>query len=123
MKAYAFAAIAAISAASLVGCSPSTNTLDPSVASAITTAYNDMCGPTGVVVSAEPFSAANPNIAKYLSEAQAICANGAPTNEVVAGFDIFDVYLDLSQALSAKGAVAPSVVKKAKALKLSAHHA
>lgn len=121
MKKYLLA-LPLVALGALAGCSTSTNTLDPGVSSAITTAFNDLCGPTGVVASAAPFSAANPNIAKYLSEAQAICANGAPTNEVVAGFDIFDVYLDLSQALSAKGAVAPSVVKKAKAPKLGAHH-
>lgn len=116
MKAYAFAAVAALYAASLAGCA-STSTLDPTVSADITTAYNAMCSPTGIVASAAPFAAANSNIAKYLSEAQAICANGAPTNEIVAGFDIFDVYLDLSQALNAKSSIA-----HAKALKAKAHH-
>lgn len=102
-------------AVGLSGCA-STVTLSPAVTSDITTAYNAMCSPTGVVASAAPFAAANANIAKYLSEAQTICANGAPTNEIVAGFDIFDVYLDLSQALSAKSAKFKPVVAHAKML-------
>ena len=102
------------SMAILPGCA-STNSLDPGVSNAITTAYTAMCGPAGIVASAAPF-AANPNVAKYLSEAQAICANGAPTNEIVAGLDIFNVYLDLSQALGNK-----SAVRNAKALKMNAH--
>lgn len=109
------ASLLAIGALGLEGCA-STMTLNPTVSADITTAYNAMCGANGVVAAAAPF-AANATVAKYLSEAQAICANGAPTNEIVAGFDIFDVYLDLSQAIGNKAGAT-----HAKALKLSAKH-
>ena len=105
MKAYALSAIAAISALSFSGCS-STGLITPSpaISNDIQTAYNAVCAPGGLLSAAAPF-ATNPVVATYYSEAQTLCANGVPSNEVVAGVDIFDLYLDLSTALSKKAAM------------------
>ena len=106
MKAYAFAAIAALSTVSLAGCSLVNGGLTPTpaVENDIQTAYNAICAPAGLLAAAAPF-ATNPAVATYYSEAQTLCANGVPSNEIVAGVDVFDLYLDLSTALSKKSAV------------------
>jgi hypothetical protein len=106
MKAYAFAAIAALSTASLAGCSMVNGGLTPTpaVENDIQTAYSAICGSAGLLAAAAPF-ATNPAVATYYSEAQTLCANGVPSNEIVAGVDVFDLYLDLSTALSKKSAM------------------
>ena len=97
MKAYAFAAIAALSTVSLAGCSLVNGAITPTpaVENDIQTAYNAICAPAGLLAAAAPF-ATNPAVATYYSEAQTLCANGVPSNEIVAGVDVFDLYLDLS---------------------------
>lgn len=115
MKAYAFAAVAALSCVSLAGCSLVNGAITPTPAaqSDIDTAFTAICGPAGLLVAAAPFATTG-NVATYYSEAQALCANGEPTNAIVAGIDIFDLYLDLSTALSKKSAIRQAKVLKAR---------
>jgi hypothetical protein len=119
MKAYANAAVAALTAASLAGCSLVNGQITPSPAlqNDIQIAYTAICGPGGLLDAAQPF-ATTPNVVTYYNDAKVICANGVPSNEIVAGVDIFSLYLDLSQALSKKATVA-----KAKVLMAHAHRA
>lgn len=121
MKIVATITAGAILAASLSGCS-SIGQLDPNsgAASAIHTAYTALCSPTGILTAAQPF-ASQPPVSTYYPEVVALCANGEPNNEITAGVDIFDLYVDVSQALAKRSAVPASQVKKAKALKASVH--
>lgn len=106
------------------GCSLVNGSITPSAttSSDIQTAWAAICSPAGLLAAAQPF-ANTPPVSTYYGEAQTICANGAPTNVIVAGLDIFDVYLDLSAALSKRGVVSKAVVAHARALKAKAKHA
>jgi hypothetical protein len=107
MKAYAFAAIAALSASSLAGCAITGGVVTPTVAtqSDIDTAFTAICGAGGLLAAAAPFATTGV-VATYYGEAVTLCANGEPTNAIVAGVDLFDLYLDLSTVLGKKSAMA-----------------
>jgi hypothetical protein len=111
-------AVAAAFAISASGCAMVNGQITPTPAaqSDIQTAFNAICGPAGLLAAAAPFATTGA-VATYYGEAQTLCANGAPTNAIVAGVDIFNLYLDLSTALSKKSAIA-----KAKHL-AAKHHA
>lgn len=72
----------------LGGCSPS-GQLTPTAALTVTNAYNNVCaalpalGPTSATMNA--------NAKNAYAQASAICANGAPTNAIVAGIDILAI--------------------------------
>ena len=70
----------------LAGCS-SIGTLTPSAQSTVTNAFNAVC-PVLNAISTAKMSAVQ---AQAYSSALQICANGAPTNLVVAGLDIVAV--------------------------------
>lgn len=96
----------------LAGCS-AVGQLNPAITNDITVAYNAICAPGGLLTAAQPF-AANPTVAVYLNDATVLCASGVPTNEVTAGIDIFNLYLDLSTALHNKSAMAHAKMLKAR---------
>jgi hypothetical protein len=100
------AAVALCFAVGMAGCSSTGQiTPSPAVSNDIQTAYNAICAPAGLLAAAAPF-ATNAAVATYYNDAETLCANGVPTNEIVAGVDIFDLYLDLSTVLSKKSAMA-----------------
>jgi hypothetical protein len=85
------------------GCAVTGGIVTPTAAtqSDIDTAFTAICGAGGLLAAAAPFATTGA-VATYYGEAVALCANGEPTNAIVAGVDIFDIYLDLSTALSKK---------------------
>jgi hypothetical protein len=87
----------------LAGCAVTGGVITPTAAtqSDIDTAFTAICGPGGLLAAAAPFATTG-SLATYYGEAVTLCANGEPTNAIVAGVDIFDIYLDLSTALSKK---------------------
>ncbi len=113
-NAFALAAFV-LGSGALSGCSISSGqiTPTPAVQSDIQTAFTAICGSGGLLAAAAPFATTG-NVATYYGEAQALCANGVPTNEIVAGVDIFDLYLDLSTALSKKSSIRQAKVLKAR---------
>lgn len=107
-------ALPLVASVGLAGCaSVSGLTPTPAVQSDIDTAFTAICGPAGLLAAAAPFST-TANVATYYSEAQTLCANGEPTNAIVAGVDVFDLYLDLSQVLAKKSAIKQAKVLKAR---------
>jgi hypothetical protein len=114
MKAYAFAAIAALSAASLAGCSELQNIAPAQTAAVeadVQDAYTLLCGTgvagTGAVALLTPSSGIlNANGQSALSTVQQICANGVPTNEVVVGVDIFVVATEVESLIGHKASAA-----------------
>lgn len=86
--AIAFACLA--SAVALSGCA-SIGALTPAAQTQVTNAFNAVC-PSVTSGALDPIVAQfNANAQKAYSAAQSICANGAPTNIVVAGLDILAV--------------------------------
>ena len=100
------AIVASALALGLSGCALVNGQITPTpvVSSDIQTAFTAICGPGGLLAAAAPF-ATTPAVDIYYNEAQTICANGVPANEITAGVDIFDLYLDLSQVLNNKAAM------------------
>lgn len=82
-------------ALALSGCT-STGMLTPGAQDAVTNAYNIVC-PS---VAALGGLAMNTQQAKAYGAAVAICANGAPTNVVVAGLDIIAVQAALAPLIA-----------------------
>jgi hypothetical protein len=108
MKFSPLAAIAASVAVALAGCA-STSTLTPTAQADITDAYQVLCGPTapttisGIVGIAQASSTALPATAtSIIATATTICAAGVPTNEVVAGVDIFSILVEVEQLVPSK---------------------
>jgi hypothetical protein len=98
-----FALIALGSA--LVGCT-SAGQLTPTASAAINTAYNDVCnalpalGPVSTTMNADAKNA--------YTQAQTICAAGAPTNAIAAGVDILAIENALLPYFKKATALAPN---------------
>jgi hypothetical protein len=98
-----FALIALGSA--LVGCT-SAGQLTPTASAAINTAYNDVCnalpalGPVSTTMNADAKNA--------YTQAQIICAAGAPTNAIAAGVDILAIENALLPYFKKATALAPN---------------
>ena len=79
-----------LTALSLSGCA-STGELTPAAQASVTAAFNNVC-PAVASGALDPLSAKfNANVQAAYASAKTICANGAPTNIVVAGLDILAV--------------------------------
>jgi hypothetical protein len=98
-----FALIALCSA--LAGCT-SAGQLTPTASAAINTAYNDVCsalpalGPVSATMNADAKNA--------YTQAQTICAAGAPTNAIAAGVDILAIENALLPYFKKATALAPN---------------
>jgi hypothetical protein len=113
-----------IAAVGVAGCT-STSQLTPAASADITDAYQVLCGPSapatisGIVGIAAVSATALPAAAQsIITSAENICAAGVPTNEVVAGVDIFDLLVEVEQLVPSK--VAAST--KAHIRRLAARH-
>ena len=89
----------ALVAAGLAGCA-STGQLTPAAQTQVTDAFNTVC--PGVTSGALDQVAGqfNAKVKSAYAAAQQICANGAPTNLVVAGMDIVTLQTALAPYLS-----------------------
>lgn len=84
------AIVSAAAIGALTGCA-STGALTPAAQTQVTKAFNAVC-PAVTAGALDPLAAQfNANVQKAYAAAQSICANGAPTNIVVAGLDILAV--------------------------------
>ena len=89
MKPIVFA-VCGLASLSLAGCA-STGALTPAAQASVTAAFNNVC-PAVTSGALDPLSAKfNANVQAAYASAKTICANGAPTNIVVAGLDIMAV--------------------------------
>lgn len=107
-------AIAAIctAAVALVGCN-TPGSLDPSAALVVSQAYTNICA---ALPALDPVSASmNANAKNAMATAHQICANGAPTNAVVAGIDILAMESALLPYFTKATAMAPHDVRLGKA--------
>ena len=83
-----FLVVAAL--AGLAGCA-NTGQLTPAAQASVTAAFNQVC-PAVTSGALDPLSVKfNANVQSAYAAAKTICANGAPTNLVVAGLDIMAV--------------------------------
>ncbi len=87
-------ASACLGGLALAGCT-STGALTPSAQTTVTNAYNQIC-PSVTALGALQMNARQ---AKAYASAVSICANGAPTNVIVAGLDIIAVQAVLGPML------------------------
>jgi hypothetical protein len=108
MKIKYLLALPLIAAVGLAGCA-STSQLSPTASADITDAYQVLCGPSapatisGIVGIASVSATALPAQAQsIINSAENICAAGVPTNEVVAGVDIFDLLVEVEQLVPSK---------------------
>lgn len=79
----------------LAGCT-STGMLTPAAQANVTNAYNIVCPSVAALGGLQM----NANQAKAYAAAEEICANGAPTNVVVAGLDIIAVQAALAPLIA-----------------------
>ncbi len=87
------------SALALAGCA-SNGALTPTAQADVTKAFNTVC-PAVSSGALEPFAGKfNGNVQKAYSSAQEICANGVPTNAVVAGLDLVTIEAALEPYLA-----------------------
>lgn len=100
--------LALASVGGLAGCA-STAQLSPAATSDITDAYQVLCGPaapatvSGLVGVAQATEAALPATAQSIvATGLQICAAGVPTNEIVAGVDIFDLLVEVEGLTTTK---------------------
>lgn len=99
MKTYAIAALAALFAAGLAGCT-SSGQLTPTASAAITTAYTDLCN--GLPAVGPVSTTLNAQLQADYATAVQICAAGAPTNAITAGIDILAIDAALAPYLKKK---------------------
>jgi hypothetical protein len=108
MKPVTATALAAVVAAALAGCD-STGQFTPSTTAAVTTAYNNVCA---ALPALGPVSATmNSDAKNAYTQAQMICAAGAPTNAIAAGIDILSVENALLPYFKKATALAPADVR------------
>jgi hypothetical protein len=100
--------LAALAALGITGCS-STSQLSPTAQTDITDAYQVICGPSAPMTIAGLVGVANASFSllpateqSVVTTALSLCAAGVPTNEVVAGVDIFNMLLEVEQLVPAK---------------------
>ena len=108
MKIRSLLALPLVAAVGLAGCA-STSQLSPTASADITDAYQVLCGPSapttisGIVGVAQASSTALPAKAQsIITTATNICAAGVPTNEVVAGVDLFTILVEVEQLVPTK---------------------
>ncbi|MDE1867441.1 MAG: hypothetical protein KGI08_07005 [Thaumarchaeota archaeon] len=102
------ALIVGVLAAGLAGCQ-STTALTPQATTALTEAYQVLCGPSapssvgGLVGVASASSVLlNPTQRAVLMTAEGVCGAGMPTNEIVAGVDLFTILSEVEALLPKK---------------------
>lgn len=104
----AFVSIALAAAFAVTGCA-STGQLSPTAQNDITDAYQVICGPSAPLTIGGLVGVANASFTllpakeqSVITTAMQICAAGVPTNEVVAGVDVFNLLLEVEQLIPAK---------------------